>query len=548
MYIRSNLGGERLIQSDPLTFITLTPLAVGLALLILPYLAPASMADFTRKISRSLSMGVALSIFAITTALFLGQIGNIDWLNITQGEYVFQNDSVILLESIGVRWVVGVDALSFPMVWLTALLIPISMLVEWDAKKGHLFHPLILVMEGALIGVFVVLDLFVFYVFWELTLIPMFFLILVWGGDDRRYASMKFFIYTFTASVLMLIGILVMYFHTDPISGLGTLTGHHFNLVSMTAQASGNGLIAGEGLRHFVWLLLLIGFATKMPSVPVHTWLPDAHVQAPTAGSMLLAGVMLKMGAYGFLRIAVTIFPESTVVFTPLLIILGMASLVYGAIVCMGQTNLKRMVAYSSVSHMGLIFLGIATMQPLGIAGALFMMFAHGIISPLLFAVAGAFKHHYHTLEIGSMRGIAHHSPWLAGHMMLGWMASLGLPLLAGFVAEIAVMIAFWMTFGWLVIWPALTLIITAVYYLTSMQRTIFEGGDPHVGILPDTMHGEEPRDITWHENAGKFVLGALTVLFGIMPFIFWDMMSERSTEFMLETLVQAMNSQGVKP
>ena len=548
MYIRSNLGGERLIQSDPLTFITLTPLAVGLALLILPYLAPASMADFTRKISRSLSMGVALAIFAITTALFLGQIGNIDWLNITQGEYVFKNNPVTLLEPIGVRWVVGVDALSFPMVWLTALLIPISMLVEWDAKKGHLFHPLILVMEGALIGVFVVLDLFVFYVFWELTLIPMFFLILVWGGDDRRYASMKFFIYTFTASVLMLIGILVMYFHTDPISGLGSLTDHHFDLVSMTAQASGNGLIPGEGLRHFVWLLLLIGFATKMPSVPVHTWLPDAHVQAPTAGSMRLAGVMLKMGAYGFLRIAVTIFPESTVVFTPLLIILGMASLVYGAIVCMGQTNLKRMVAYSSVSHMGLIFLGIATMQPLGIAGALFMMFAHGIISPLLFAVAGAFKHHYHTLEIGSMRGIAHHSPWLAGHMMLGWMASLGLPLLAGFVAEIAVMIAFWMTFGWLVIWPALTLIITAVYYLNSMQRTIFEGGDPHVGVLPDTMHGEEPRDITWHENAGMFVLGALTVLFGIMPFIFWDMMSDWSTEFMLETLVQAMNSQGVKP
>ena len=537
-----------MITSDPLTFITLTPIFVGLALLILPYLGPASMADFIRRIARSLSMAIAVAIFAITTMLFLGQIGNIDWLNIMQGEYVFQNEAVVLLGEIGVRWTVGVDALSFPMVWLTALLIPVSMLVEWDAKEGHIFHPLILVMEGALLGVFVVLDLFVFYVFWELTLIPMFFLILVWGGDDRRYASMKFFIYTFTASVLMLIGILVMYFNTGDAILAGSLTGHHFDLVAMTAQAAGGGLIAGEGLRHFVWILLLIGFATKMPSVPVHTWLPDAHVQAPTAGSMLLAGVMLKMGAYGFLRIAVTIFPESTVVFTPLLIILGMVSLVYGAIVCMGQTNLKRMVAYSSVSHMGLIFLGIATMQPLGIAGALFMMFAHGIISPLLFAVAGAFKHHYHTLEIGSMRGIAHHSPWLAGHMMLGWMASLGLPLLAGFVAEVAVMIAFWMTFGWLVILPALTLIITAVYYLTSMQRTIFEGGDPHVGVLPESLHGEEPRDITWHENAGMFILAAFTVLFGILPFIFWDMMSDWSTEFMLETLVDAMNSQGVKP
>ena len=281
-----------------------------------------------------------------------------------------------------------------------------------------------------MIGVFVSLDLFVFYVFWEMTLIPMFFLILVWGGEDRRYAAMKFFIYTFTASVLMLIGILVMYFNTG-----SSLSERTFDMLVMLE--SGDSMT--EGLRHLVWFLLLIGFATKMPSVPVHTWLPDAHVQAPTAGSMILAGVMLKMGAYGFLRVAVTAFLGSTVVFTPLLVALGMASPGLRCMGLHGPVNLKRMVAYSSVSHMGLIFLGIATMQPLGIAGALFMMFAHGIISPLLFAVAGAFKHHYHTLEIGSMRGIAHHSPWLAGHMMLGWMASPGLPLMAGFVAEVAV-------------------------------------------------------------------------------------------------------------
>jgi len=283
-----------------------------------------------------------------------------------------------------------------------------------------------------------------------------------------------------------------------------------------------------------------------MPSVPVHTWLPDAHVQAPTAGSMLLAGVMLKMGAYGFLRVAVTIFPESTIIFTPLLVFLGMASLVYGAWVCMGQTNLKRMVAYSSVSHMGLIFLGIATMQPLGIAGALFMMFAHGIISPLLFAVAGAFKHHYHTLEIGSMRGIAHHSSYLSGHMMLGWMASLGLPLMAGFVAEVAILIAFWLSFGWLVMLPTLTLVITATYYLTSMQRTIFESDDPHQGMLPDSLHGEKPRDVTWHENTGMFILGIFTIIFGIFPFIFWDMMSVWSTEFMSEIMIDALQNNDI--
>ena len=538
------MGGERVID-DPLSVITLLPLAAGLILLVMPQILPGDSADGLRRVSRNISMGVALAIATITTMLFMGEIGNIDWTNITQGGYVLENEAVSLIPSIGVSWKVGADALSFPMIWLTAILIPVSMLVEWDAKRGHLFHPLLLIMESALIGVFVALDLFVFYVFWELTLIPMFLLILVWGGEDRRYAAMKFFIYTFTASVFMLVGILVMYFHTDPISGLGALSGHHFDLVAMTAQEN---LIPSEGLRHFVWFLLLIGFATKMPSVPVHTWLPDAHVQAPTAGSMLLAGVMLKMGAYGFLRISVTIFPESTVVFIPLLIVLGMVSLVYGAWVCMGQTNLKRMVAYSSVSHMGLIFLGIATMQPLGIAGALFMMLAHGIISPLLFAVAGAFKHHYHTLEIGSMRGMAHHSPWLAGHMMFGWMASLGLPLLAGFVAEVTILIAFWMSYGWLVLLPALTLIVTAAYYLNSMQRTIFESNDPHRGDLPDSLHGEEPSDITWHENIGMFVLAGMTVLFGIMPFIFWDMMSDWSSGFVLDTMVEAMHSQGWRP
>jgi NADH-quinone oxidoreductase subunit M len=216
-----------------------------------------------------------------------------------------------------------------------------------------------------------------------------------------------------------------------------------------------------------------------------------------------------------------------------------MVSLVYGAMVCLGQTNLKRMVAYSSVSHMGLIFLGIATMQPLGIAGAIFMMLAHGVISPYLFAVCGSFKHHYHTLEIGSMRGIAKFSPWLGGHMMTAWMASLGLPLMAGFVAEVTIMIAFWMAFGWWVILPALTLIITAAYYLWSMQRTIFEGGDE--GELPDSLH-DEPVDISWHENAGMFAMAVCAVILGVLPFIFFDMMSSYSNYFVTEVLLDVLN------
>ena len=533
-----------------LSVITLVPLLSGLILLVLPNVLPSNISVKMQPSVRNVCIGISTALFLLTTLIFIGTVGDIDWMLNDFKSFKLQTENPpILIKSIGVTWHLGTDALSFPMIWLTTLLIPISMLVQWDVENSHRFHALLLLMEGALIGVFVSLDLFIFYVFWELTLVPMFFLIMMWGGDDRKYASMKFFIYTFTASVLMLIGILVMYFNTnpDPIYS-GTLTGHHFNLALMTEQARIEGLIESEGLRHLVWLLLLVGFATKMPSVPVHTWLPDAHVQAPTAGSMLLAGVMLKMGAYGFLRVAVAIFPESTLTFVPLLVFLGMASLVYGAIVCLGQTNLKRMVAYSSVSHMGLIFLGIATMQPIGFAGALFMMFAHGIISPLLFAVAGSFKHHYHTLEIGSMRGIAHHSPFLAGHMMLGWMGSLGLPLLAGFVAEVAIMIGFWMAFGWWVLLPALTLIFTALYYLTSMQKMIFESNHPHQGILPETLHGEEPRDVNWHENAGMFILGALTILFGILPFIFWDMMSVWSTDFIQTYLVAAMNALEASP
>ena len=514
---------------NPLTVLTLLPITGSLLLMLVHWMGNDERREMLSNPIRYTNLGLALLMFALATLIGLEEKFGLAW-----GEYLYQNceigavstGSCTLISSIGVSWHVGVDALSYPMVWLTTLLIPITMIVEWDAKKGAYFHSLILMMEGALIGVFVSLDLFVFYVFWELTLIPMFFLILLWGGDDRRYAAQKFFIYTFAASVFMLAGILVMYFNNDA-SWVGNITGKSFDFVLMDTSTN---FIATEGLRSVVFLLMLIGFATKMPSVPVHTWLPEAHVQAPTAGSMLLAGVMLKMGAYGFLRLGVTLFPDQVIEFQTLLIVLGMVSLVYGAVVCLGQMNLKRMVAYSSVSHMGLIFLGIATLQPLGIAGAMFMMFAHGIISPLLFAVCGSFKHHYHTLEIDSMRGLAHHSPWMSAHMMVGWMGSLGLPLMAGFVAEVAGLIAFYIAFGWWVLLPAVTLIVTATYYLWSMQRTIFEGDGE--AQLPPTMHGDEPRDITWHENTGMLVLGVLAVIYGIYPDFFgmFEMMSDWAT------------------
>jgi len=543
---------DLMMFGNPLTLLTLGPIVAALVFMFLAWACPPSKREEISQYIRLLIFAFSLLLLSLSSLMFLESYSGISWTSIGLNNYVYDNcvnaevaleaGGCALVDGFGVSWHVGVDGLSFPMVWLTTLLIPVSMLVEWNAKKGAQFHSLILLMEGALIGVFVSLDLFVFYTFWELTLIPMFFLILLWGGDDRKYAAQKFFIYTFTASVLMLLGILVMYYFTRVPVWEGNITGRAFDMTLMAASSNqlGSSFLGGFGMQKAVFLLLLVGFAAKMPSVPFHTWLPDAHVQAPTAGSMLLAGVMLKMGAYGFIRIAVELLPAALVYFQWLIVILGMVSLVYGALVCLGQSNLKRMVAYSSVSHMGLIFLGIATMQPLGIAGAIFMMLAHGIISPHLFAVCGAFKHHYHTLEIGSMRGIAKHSPWLSGHMMTAWMASLGLPLMAGFVAEIAIMIAFWMAFGWLVILPALTLIITAAYYLWSMQRTIFEGGEE--GELPESLHGEDPVDITWHENAGMIVLAGFAVLLGILPFIFFDMMSAYSGEFVSQVLLDVLN------
>jgi len=237
------------------------------------------------------------------------------------------------------------------------------------------------------------------------------------------------------------------------------------------------------------------------------------------------------MGAYGMFRLPISLFPHALEYFQLALMIIGMVSLVWGAIVCLGQTNLKKMVAYSSVSHMGVILIGIATMQPMGWAAALFMMFAHGIISPMLFAVCGAFKHHYHSMEIGAMRGMAKHSPWIATSMMFAWMASLGLPLLAGFVAEVMMLIALWYFIeanGWSVFWmvgPAIVLAVTAAYYLWSMQRTIFEGGDETQP--PASLHGEPVPDLASPEKLAMLILAAFTILFGVMPWIGLDMMHD---------------------
>ena len=513
------------------------PLIASFILLAFVSRADAKMRERLNGPIRMACLVFSFVLFILTTGMFFQYFGDVSWEGISFNTYVFYKQ-YSWIESLGIHWTVGLDALSFPMVWLTTFLLPVTIIATWNEKNGAMYFPILLAMGGALIGVFVALDLFMFYVFWELTLIPMFFLILVWGGADRKYASQKFFIYTFTASVVMLLGLITLYFFQDPDNPLayaGTMTGRSFDIPSITTYAftqnSGGNWYLGPNIQKVLFAMLMLGFLVKLPAVPFHTWLPDAHVQAPTGGSMLLAGVMLKMGAYGMFRLPLSLFPHALEYFQLTLMIIGMVSLVWGAIVCLGQTNLKKMVAYSSVSHMGVILIGIATMQPMGWAAALFMMFAHGIISPMLFAVCGAFKHHYHSMEIGAMRGMAKHSPWIATSMMFSWMASLGLPLLAGFVAELMMFIALWyflVAEGWSVFWmvgPALVLAVTAAYYLWSMQRTIFEGGDETQP--PESLHGEPVPDLASPEKLAMLVLAAFTILFGVMPWFGLDMMHD---------------------
>ena len=513
----SDVTGSDVIGSDLIT----------LPMVGLPILAALVMLGITTSLPENVDVGIyirwaTLAIasvpLAISTLMMFGAVDGFDLSALGRNQYAMYFEYAWMPQiGDGIHWRVGLDGLSFPMVWLTAMLVPITLITTWNERNSAVHHPLVLLMGGALIGVFVALDLFMFYMFWEFTLIPMFFLILKWGGSERRYAAQKFFIYTFSASVIMLMGFITLYF----------AGGRSFDLVAL---AQGSAALDPTLARVVFWMLMF-GFLVKLPAAPFHTWLPDAHVQAPTAGSMLLAGVMLKMGAYGMFRFPLTMLGElgdgTSLLeeYQMILMIIGMISLVYGSIVCLGQTNLKRMVAYSSVSHMGVILLGIATLEPLGYAAAMFMMFAHGIISPMLFAVCGAFKHHYHSMEIGAMRGMARHSPWIATSMMFAWMGSLGLPLLAGFVAEFLLLIAFWHAgFQWWILPIGATLAITAAYYLWSMQRTIFEGGEH--GQLPATLEGQEVPDLDPWERAGMLIMAALTILFGVLPFLVLDMMN----------------------
>ncbi|HEX8473583.1 MAG TPA: NADH-quinone oxidoreductase subunit M [Pyrinomonadaceae bacterium] len=423
---------------------------------------------------RWIALAFSIATFALSLLLLGGGIGEG-----AANEFRFvQNSSWI--GAIGARYHLGVDGMSLWLVLLTTLLVPISILSSWHAveKRPAAFYAFILLLEGAMIGVFVSLDLLVFYLFFEASLVPMFFLIGVWGGERRIYAAAKFFIYTALGSLLMLVGIIALYFIYANQVGGGQGTFDY--VVLFNALQTGQMSIDA---RAGFWLFLAFGlaFAIKVPLFPFHTWLPDAHTEAPTAGSVILAGVLLKMGTYGLMRFNFGLFPEASREWAWLAIILAVVGIIYGALVAMVQPDVKRLVAYSSVSHMGFVVLGMFSFTEQGMQGALYQMLNHGVSTGALFLLVGMIYERRHTRQIDDFGGLSKPMPWFATILVITSLSSVGLPLLNGFVGEFLIMLGMWTSDTLNAPWSRIATMLAAtgviwaaVYMLWMLQRVLF--------------------------------------------------------------------------
>ncbi|MFC1729445.1 NuoM family protein [candidate division KSB1 bacterium] len=401
------------------------------------------------------------------------------------------------IEFFNIEYFMGVDGLSFPMILLTTLLSFLCIFASWNidkAVKGY--FALFLLLETGMIGTFVSLDFFLFYVFWEVMLLPMYFLIGIWGGPRREYAAIKFFLYTLFGSVLMLLAMLAFYFTTEP---------HTFNMLTLMAN-SGN---YARSFQLWVYAALFIGFAIKVPIFPFHTWLPDAHVEAPTAVSVILAGVLLKMGTYGILRISYPMLPEAAQYFAFSLAILGLINIVYGALTAMAQTDLKKLVAYSSISHMGYVLLGMAVFTELGINGAVLQMFNHGTITAMLFLLVGVIYDRAHHRDIDGFGGLGSQMPIYAGIFSFAFFASLGLPGLSGFIGEVMVFIGAFSVYKVITGIALSGVVLTAAYHLWAIQRMF-------LGKLPEKY--KTLPEINGREIFTLVPLMVIILLVGVYP------------------------------
>ena len=454
--------------------------------------------------ARYIAMGASLATFVLSLRLLTG---------FDTGTAAFQFvEEVAWLPTYGIYYRMGVDGISLPFVLLTTLLTPLCILASWVSiqKRVAEYMMAFLALESFVIGVFCALDFILFYILWEAMLIPMFLLIGVWGGPNRVYAALKFFLYTLAGSVLMLVAILVLGYQ-----------GSTFSIPALMA------IPFAFDLQVWLFLGFFASFAVKVPMWPVHTWLPDAHVEAPTAGSVILAGVLLKMGAYGFLRFALPILPDASRFFVPLIFGLSLVAVVYTALVAMMQTDLKKLIAYSSVSHMGFVTLGLFAFNQQGMEGGILQMVNHGIISGALFLLVGVIYDRLHTREIAKFGGLAHRMPIFAVFFMIFTMASVGLPGTNGFIGEFLILLGTYMANKGVAVVAATGLVLGASYMLWMFKRVVF-------GVItnPDV---ETLQDVNAREIALFVPLLVLVFWIGFYPAPFLDIIHTSVEQLLLQ-------------
>ncbi|MEZ4704053.1 MAG: NADH-quinone oxidoreductase subunit M [Bdellovibrionota bacterium] len=495
-----------MFESHILSWMTFTPL-IGAFLLLL---VPGKKVQWVKGIAAGFTLLPLLMSAKLFCAFDRAQAG---MQFVERAEWI---------PGFNIQYYMGTDGISVTMLLLTALLSFLCVLASWNIEKkvkGYFF--LFLFLETGMMGVFAALDLFLFYIFWEIMLLPMYFLIGIWGGIRREYAAIKFFIYTLVGSVFMLLGILAIYFYG--------LNPHTFDMVALAKQGGllGNSLWLGLPFSKVVFLALFFGFAIKVPMFPFHTWLPDAHVEAPTAVSVILAGVLLKMGVYGVFRICYPFFPDAAKWFAPALAVLAVINIIYGGLCAMNQKDIKKLVAYSSVSHMGYCLLGLAAMTFVGLEGSLLQMFTHGTSTAMLFLLVGVIYDRAHTRGVNDFGGLATQMPVYTFIAMIAFFASMGLPGLSGFISEVFVLIgsfnadAFFLSQGGelvfqsksifmiCTIFAALGVVITAAYLLWTIQRVF-------LGPLPEKWN--QLQDIQPREMVTLIPLAFLAIGLGIYP------------------------------
>jgi NADH-quinone oxidoreductase subunit M len=489
-----------------LSLITFLPGAAGIALLFIPRRSAG--------VLRLVSLAVTVLTFACSLPLYFG-------FDADAIGYQFEENRR-WMPTLGVAYHVGIDGISLLLVLLTTFLMPLALVSAWGSVEDRFkeFTATMLLLETGMLGVFVSLDLFLFYVFWEAMLVPMYFIIGIWGGPNRVYAAVKFILYTMVGSALMLVAILGLYYQ------YGAATGRYTFDVPVLAQ-----YVMAPGLaQNLMFLAFALAFAIKVPLFPFHTWLPDAHVEAPTAGSVVLAGVLLKMGTYGFLRFCLPFFPDASLSFGPLVFALAVIGVIYGAWVSTVQPDMKKLVAYSSVSHLGFVMLGIFTLNQQGLVGAIIQMVNHGLSTGALFLMVGMIYERRHSRLIADFGGLWRIVPAFSALFLVVALSSLGLPGLNGFVGEFLILVGAFQRNAWLAAVATSGIIFAAVYLLWMYQRVIFG----------EVTHEENRRlrDLTAREWAVLVPVVALIVWIGVYPTAFTG-----KTEATVEALIMQVEA-----